>query len=51
MAIQPHTPGAPQPSLAERVRLMRERNAPRRETVLRSIERLREIAAADRRKR
>jgi hypothetical protein len=51
MAVRPHT-GEPAPrSAVEIVREMRERNAPRRQRVLRSIERLREIAEAQRHNR
>ena len=49
MASTPTTP--PRQSASEIVRAMRERNAPRRQRVLRSIERLREIAHAKQRRR
>jgi hypothetical protein len=46
-----HSSSDPQHSATELVRELRERNAPRRARVLRSIERLREIAEAKRRRR
>jgi hypothetical protein len=49
MAVKP-TP-APTPTASQLVRELRERNAPRRERVLRSIQRLREIADAKSRRR
>ena len=48
MAVHPTT--HPPRSASELVRELRDRNAPRRERVLRSIERLREIADAKRRR-
>ena len=49
MAVHPTS--HPPHSASELVPELRERNAPRRERVLRSIERLREIADAKRRRR
>jgi len=51
MAVQPSTHDVRHRSASEIVRELRERNAPRRERVLRSIERLREIADAKRQRR
>jgi hypothetical protein len=51
MAVQPGTHDVSQRSASEIVRELRERNAPRRARVLRSIERLREIPDAKRRRR
>jgi len=51
MAVKPTAHSAKPRSATEIVRELRERNAPSRERVLRSIERLREIADAKRRRR
>jgi hypothetical protein len=51
MAAQPAPHDAKPRSATKLVRELRERNAPSRERVLRSIQRLREIADAKRRRR